>query len=92
MEINMSYEAQTLTAERFAKAKTLRDEIAKYGVVPHRTFYYFTDMIAEVEKLRAENARLKERAIEDSWARNPDRSGGQIADWEINRSGYQGEW
>ena len=55
----MTYEAQTLTAERFAKAKALRDEIAKYGVVPQRTFYYLTDMIAEVEKLRAEVEALK---------------------------------
>ena len=87
----MAYAPQALTADRFAKAKTLRDEIAKYGVVPHRTFYYFTDMIAEVEKLRAEIARLKEKAIEDSWARNPDHSGGQFTDEELYRS-RNGGW
>lgn len=82
MEIGMVYKAQALTSERFAKAKALRDDIAKYGVIPRRTFYYFTDMIAEVENLRAEIKRMKEKSVEDSWARSPDRSGGQFSDAE----------
>ena len=36
----------------------------------------------EIFRLRAELRRMKEKAIEDSWARNPDRSGGQFSDAE----------
>jgi hypothetical protein len=40
----------------------------------------------EIVRLRAEIRSMKEKAIEDSWVRNPDRSGGQFTDEEINRS------
>jgi hypothetical protein len=43
----------------------------------------------EIFLLRAELRRLREKSIEDSWVRNPDRSGGQFSDEEIARN--QGE-
>jgi hypothetical protein len=42
-------------------------------------------------KLRDEVYRLREKAIEDSWIRNPDRSGGQYSDSEILDS-YRNRW
>ena len=45
----------------------------------------------EVFRLRAELRRMNEKAIEDSWARNPDRSGGQYSDSEILDS-YRNNW
>lgn len=48
----MAYKAQPMTQERFAKAKELQLQIEKYGPVPHRTFFYLTDLIAEVERLQ----------------------------------------
>jgi hypothetical protein len=50
----MAYKAQPMTLERFAKAKELQLQIEKYGPVPHRTFFYLTDLIAEVERLQGE--------------------------------------
>jgi hypothetical protein len=44
-----------------------------------------------LEKLRAENARLKKKAVEDSWIINPDRMGGQFTQEEIDRS-RNGGW
>lgn len=44
-----------------------------------------------LEKLRAELDRANKQAIEDSWARNPDRSGGQFTQEEIDRS-RNGGW
>lgn len=58
----------------------------------HGDIYGHEYWAEEIFRLRAELRRMKEKAIEDSWARNPDRSGGQFSDEEINRSGYQGEW
>lgn len=48
----MAYKAQPMTQERFAKAKELQLQIERYGPVPQRTFYYLTDLIAEVERLQ----------------------------------------
>lgn len=39
----------------------------------------------EIFRLRAEIKSLKEKAIEDSWARSPDRMGGQFSQEEIAR-------
>ena len=41
----------------------------------------------EIAFLKKRIKELEERAVEDSWRRNPDRSGGQFSDWEINRRG-----
>jgi hypothetical protein len=41
----------------------------------------------EILLLKRRIKELEERAIEDSWRRSPDRSGGQFSDWEINRRG-----
>jgi hypothetical protein len=45
----------------------------------------------EIFRLRAKLRRTREQAIEDSWARNPDRSGGQFSQDEIDRS-RNGGW
>jgi hypothetical protein len=42
----------------------------------------------EIFRLRAELRRLREKAIEDSWSNNPDRSGGQFTQDEINGYGW----
>lgn len=52
MEIDMAYKAQPMTKERLEKAKALQLQIERYGPVPQRTFYYLTDLIAEVERLQ----------------------------------------
>ena len=44
------------------------------------------DLANLVDTLRAENHLLKQKSIEDSWARNPDTSGGAFTQDEINRS------
>ena len=41
-------------------------------------------------KLGNEITRLREKSVEDEWVRNPDRSGGQFTQDEINQTGYQG--
>lgn len=58
----------------------------------HGDIYGHEYWAEEIFRLRAELRRMKEKAIEDSWSLNPDRSGGQFSDEEINRSGYQGGW
>ena len=87
----MAYKAQPMTLERFAKAKELQLQIEKYGPVPQRTFFYLTDLIAEVERAHAEIKQLREKSIEHSWRLNPDRSGGQFSDREILNS-YRKRW
>ena len=57
----------------------------------HGDIYGHEYWAEEIFRLRAELRRLKEKAIEDSWARNPDRMGGQFTDEEINRS-RDGGW
>jgi len=43
--------------------------------------------------LRDEVYRLRKKSVEDSWALNPDRSGGQFTQDEINRGDEQfGKW
>ena len=44
-----------------------------------------------IEQLRTELRRANEKAIEDSWIRNPDRMGGQFTQDEIDRS-RNGGW
>ncbi len=52
----------------------------------HGDIYGHERWAEEIFRLRAELRRMKEKAIEDSWARNPDRSGGQYSDAEIARA------
>lgn len=52
----------------------------------HGDIYGHEYWAEEIFRLRAELRRMKEKAIEDSWARNPDRSGGQFTQEEINHS------
>jgi hypothetical protein len=52
----------------------------------HGDIYGHEYWAEEIFRLRTELRRMKERAIEDSWARNPDRSGGQFTQEEINHS------
>ena len=49
-------------------------------------------MVNEIERLQKKVKQQEERISEYSWTINPDRSGGQFSDEEINRSGYQGGW
>lgn len=57
----------------------------------HGDIYGHEYWAEEIFRLRAELRRLKEKTIEDSWARNPDRSGGQFTDEEIHRS-HEERW
>lgn len=57
----------------------------------HGDIYGHERWAEEIFRLRAELRRMKEKAIEDSWSRNPDRSGGQFSDEEIYR-GQSGGW
>jgi hypothetical protein len=52
----------------------------------HGDIYGHERWAEEIFRLRAELRRNREKAIEDSWARNPDRSGGQYSDAEIARA------
>lgn len=52
----------------------------------HGDIYGHEYWAEEIFRLRAELRRLREKAIEDSWTRNPDRSGGQFTQDEIDES------
>ncbi len=52
----------------------------------HGDIYGHERWAEEIFHLRAELRRVREKSIEDSWRRNPDRSGGQYSDAEIARS------
>ena len=54
----------------------------------HGDIYGHEYWAEEIFRLRAELRRMKEKAIEDSWARNPDRSGGQFNNEEIYRDNW----
>ena len=54
----------------------------------HGDIYGHERWAEEIFRLRAELRRAKEQAIEDSWARNPDRSGGQFNNEEIYRDNW----
>ena len=45
--------------------------------------------IAELNRILADVEKCVEKDVEQSWRDNPDRSGGQFTDEEINRAG---EW
>ena len=57
----------------------------------HGDIYGHERWAEEIFRLRAELRRMKEKAVEDSWTRNPDRMGGQFTDEEIYRS-QNGGW
>lgn len=57
----------------------------------HGDIYGHERWAEEIFRLRAELRRMKEKAIEDSWARSPDRMGGQFSDEEIYR-GREERW
>lgn len=57
----------------------------------HGDIYGHERWAEEIFRLRAELRRAKEQAIEDSWIRNPDRSGGAFTQDEIDRS-RNGGW
>lgn len=48
-------------------------------------------LYAHIMKLEQENSSLREKAVEDSWTRNPDRMGGQFTQEEIDRASRGGE-
>lgn len=52
---------------------------------------FIQGMVNQIEELNRKLAKQEERLVEYSWYRNPDKSGGQFTQEEINRSGYQGE-
>ena len=43
-------------------------------------------LYAHIIQLEQENSKLRERSIEDSWSKYPDRSGGQFTQDEIEES------
>ena len=47
-------------------------------------------LYAHIMKLEQENSKLREKSVEDSWERNPDRSGGQFTQEEIDESSRGG--
>ena len=49
----------------------------------HGDIYGHERWAEEIFRLRQEVKNLREKAIEDSWERNPDRMGGQFTDQEI---------
>ena len=57
----------------------------------HGDIYGHERWAEEIFRLRAELRRSREKSIEDSWARNPDRGGGQFSQDEIDRS-RNGGW
>ena len=52
----------------------------------HGDIYGHENWAEEIFRLRAELRRMKEKAIEDSWSRNPDRMGGQFTQEEIDEA------
>ena len=52
---------------------------------------FIQGMVNKIDELNRKLAKQEERLVEYSWYRNPDKSGGQFTQEEINRSGYQGE-
>jgi hypothetical protein len=75
---------QTIDEIMNEMAKDIRCDI--YGDI-----YGHERWAEEIFRLRAELRRASEKAIEDSWSRNPDRSGGQFSQDEIDRS-RNGGW
>ncbi len=57
----------------------------------HGDIYGHERWAEEIFRLRAELRRAREKAIEDSWTRNPDTSGGAFTDREILDS-MRGGW
>lgn len=53
------------------------------------TVEYLEINIAELKRILADVEKCVEKDVERSWRDNPDRSGGQFTDEEINRAG---EW
>lgn len=49
-----------------------------------------TELYLLLSRAVSEIDRLRKRNVELSWAENPDRSGGQFTEWELNRRGD--EW
>ena len=81
------------------KLEAIKAELFEKGSDPLMSYAYL--MIKELENLivtmtlnhqhycqwaAKEIKRYKDRIIEDSWTKNPDRMGGQFTDEEINRS------
>jgi hypothetical protein len=52
---------------------------------------FIQGMVNAIEELHRKLEKQEERLNEYSWYRNPDKSGGQFTQEELNRSGYQGE-
>lgn len=52
---------------------------------------FIQGMVNKIEELHRKLEKQEERLTEYSWYRNPDKSGGQFTQDEINHSGYQGE-
>jgi hypothetical protein len=77
-------DAQLIQEIKNEMAKDIRCDI--YGDI-----YGHERWAEEIFRLRAELRRASEKAIEDSWSRNTDRSGGQFSQDEIDRS-RNGGW
>jgi hypothetical protein len=52
---------------------------------------FILGLLTKIQELQKTIRKQNDRLIEDSWARNPDRMGGQFTDEEIYRS-QNGGW
>ena len=55
----------------------------------YREIFGHESWAEEIFRLRTELHLIRKKAVEDSWARSPDRMGGQFTNHEINRGPYQ---
>jgi hypothetical protein len=65
----------------------MREDIVKYNQTENPAVAKFLDInIAELKRILQDVEQCCEKATADSWAVNPDRSGGAYTDEEINRA------
>lgn len=83
--MSTKYQPKPLTAERLQGARDIIEYVRSSGLIPWRAFYYFVDLVAEVERLRAIVRKQEQRINDYSWRVSPDKSGGAYTDEEILR-------
>ena len=86
--MNIHTVAQNLRKTIAGKEELLTNLKVK-RIPPEATIKFLEINIAELKRILADVEKCCEKATADSWALNPDRSGGAFTDEEISRSG---EW
>ena len=86
--MNIHIVAQNLKNTIAGKEELLTNLKVK-RIPPEATIKFLEINIAELKRILADVEKCCEKATADSWALNPDRSGGAFTDEEISRSG---EW